>query len=58
LFERRRLMELVVICAWCGKTMSTGGTNCESESVLITHGICRSCKERVLGNAEREEPEA
>jgi hypothetical protein len=51
-------MELVVICAWCGKTIRTGGTNCESGSVLITHGICRSCKERVLGNAEKEEPEA
>jgi hypothetical protein len=51
-------MELVVICASCGKTISTGATNCESEPALITHGICRSCKERVLGNAEREEPEA
>jgi hypothetical protein len=58
LFERRRLMTLVSICAWCGKTIGTGGTNGESESTLITHGICRSCKERVLGNAEKEEPEA
>jgi hypothetical protein len=51
-------MELVAVCAWCGQTIGTGRTNCEGESVLITHGICRSCKERVLGNAEKKEPEA
>ena len=41
-------MELLAICAWCGKTISTGGASCESERVLITHGICGDCKDKAL----------
>jgi hypothetical protein len=56
LFERRRLMKLVAVCAWCGKTISTGGTNCESESILLTHGICKECKEKALEEIHNEKP--
>ena len=50
-------MELVAVCAWCGKTISTGGATCESESRLITHGICRDCKDKALKEIRNEKPQ-
>ncbi len=38
-----------IICAWCQKTIV------ESASDLISHGICQSCKTRVLANEPNNE---
>jgi hypothetical protein len=57
LFERRRLMKLVAVCAWCGKTIGTKETDGESKTALVTHGICKECKDKALEEIQNEKPQ-
>jgi hypothetical protein len=36
---------LVQVCAWCGVRLASSGTG---EPVMVSHGICASCAERLV----------
>ena len=50
-------MKLKVICAWCTKTMDIKELECESVEIAVTHGICKSCKEKALEELLDKKPQ-
>lgn len=45
-----------VVCAWCGVTISQPGVWVSLEQFpLVSHGICTSCKAKVLAEIEGSE---
>jgi hypothetical protein len=39
------LVAMTVVCAWCRRTLATGGP-------AISHGICAGCRDRFLAELE------
>ncbi len=38
-----------IICSWCGKTIKEN-----SETIEISHGICKTCCKEVLKNIKKQ----
>ncbi len=47
------MIEIEVVCAWCGKVMHTKFT-CKEMIANISHGICDSCRKEVIAQFRKE----
>jgi len=56
-FERSFDMKLKVVCAWCKKIIEVKEVDCESSEIGLSHGICKSCKDKALGELLNEKPQ-
>lgn len=39
---------LLLVCAWCGKWLSTPDSETECATAAASHGICAECQERLV----------